>query len=113
MLPVARPEDSGQPQHTAWQISRAHHHLLHRNLVVIVHPARRIILSARRLLARGIAAVAQRRVLGYPAPMDMYPLSGADVEATIEGAGGTVLDVVPDPMYGGNWRYARYFATRR
>jgi SAM-dependent methyltransferase len=66
-----------------------------------------------RILPRRAVRVAQRRVLGYPAPMDMYPLRGADVEATIERAGGTVLDVVPDPMYGGNWRYARYFATNR
>jgi SAM-dependent methyltransferase len=54
---------------------------------------------------------AQRRVLRYPAPMRMQAMSGADVAAALAGTGARVVGTVPDPSYGGHWRYVRYFVT--
>lgn len=54
---------------------------------------------------------AQRRVLRYPAPMRMQAMSGADVAAALAGTGARIVGTVPDPSYGGHWRYVRYFVT--
>jgi SAM-dependent methyltransferase len=55
---------------------------------------------------------AQRRVLGYPAPMDMYAMSRRDLDLVAGRNGARVVDAVDEPMYGGNWRYTRYYLTR-
>jgi SAM-dependent methyltransferase len=52
---------------------------------------------------------AQRRLLGYPAPMLMTALPDDLVRATVAGAGGSVLAAEADDSYGGHWRYTRYF----
>lgn len=54
----------------------------------------------------------QRRVLRYPAPLDMHPMGRDEVEAVTDSAGARVVDAVDEPMYGGNWRYTRYYVTR-
>ncbi len=65
-----------------------------------------------RYAPRWALRFAQRRILRYPAPMDMNPFPRADVDAVAAAAGATVLAADDDPMYGGHWRYARYFLTR-
>lgn len=65
-----------------------------------------------RLLPRRVIRFVQRRVLRYPAPLDMYPMTGAELESAITAAGARLVDAVPEPMYGGNWRYTRYYASR-
>jgi ubiquinone/menaquinone biosynthesis C-methylase UbiE len=54
----------------------------------------------------------QRRVLGYPAPMDMHPMSRDDLESVASHGDARVVDAVDEPMYGGNWHYTRYYLTR-
>jgi SAM-dependent methyltransferase len=54
----------------------------------------------------------QRRILGYPAPMRMHPISGADFAASIARYDGRLLDSVEDTTYGGHWTYHRHFAVR-
>lgn len=55
---------------------------------------------------------AQRRLLGYPAPMRMSPLRRADVERMLAGTGAAIVGEVPDETYGGHWHYTRYYVTR-
>lgn len=55
----------------------------------------------------------QRRILGYPAPMRMHPISAADFAATISRYDGRLLDSVEDTTYGGHWIYHRHFAVRQ
>ena len=73
-------------------------------------------LSARGLLVRVLPLhmirFLQRHVLRYPAPMDMHPMSAAELETVVARAGAIVVDAVDEPMYGGNWRYTRYYVTR-
>lgn len=64
-----------------------------------------------RLLPHRAMRFAQRWVLRYPAPMDMYPLSGRDVEAAIAGRG-RVVEAQEEPMYGGHWVFTRYLISR-
>ena len=64
-----------------------------------------------RLLPLPVIRFVQRRLLRYPAPLDMYPMTAGVLEAVITRGGGHVADVVDDPMYGGNWRYARYYVA--
>jgi len=68
-------------------------------------------LAVRVLPLRAVRFV-QRRVLRYPAPMNMHPMSRAELEAVVTAAGGRLVDAVDEPMYGGNWRYTRYYVTR-
>jgi SAM-dependent methyltransferase len=63
------------------------------------------------VLPRSVMRFLQRRVLGYPAPMDMYPLTSADVTSAI-GTQGRVAAVWDEPMYGGHWVYTRYLIER-
>ncbi len=55
----------------------------------------------------------QRRILGYPAPMRMHPISADDFAATIGRYDGRLLDSVEDTTYGGHWIYHRHFAVRQ
>ena len=64
-----------------------------------------------RVLPRRVVRVLQRRVLGYPAPMDMYPMRSADVVGSL-GSRGRVVDDWEDVMYGGHWRYRWYVIER-
>ena len=64
-----------------------------------------------RLLPLPVIRFVQRRLLHYPAPLDMYPMTARALEAVITRGAGHVVDVVDDPMYGGNWRYARYYVA--
>jgi SAM-dependent methyltransferase len=64
-----------------------------------------------RVMPRSLMRFVQRRVLGYPAPMDMYRLSPADVVAAAQGRG-RVVAAWDEPMYGGHWVYTRYLLER-
>jgi SAM-dependent methyltransferase len=65
-----------------------------------------------RVLPLGAIRFAQRRLLRYPAPMDMHPMGRIEVEAVAAQSGGRLVDAVDEPMYGGNWHYTRYYVTR-
>ncbi len=52
---------------------------------------------------------AQRRLLGYPAPMLMTALPDRLVRATVAEAGGNVLAAERDDSYGGHWHCIRYY----
>ena len=56
---------------------------------------------------------AQRRLLRYPAPMEMHALSPASVRAAALTHDAEVLEAVDEPMYGGHWVYTRYFVVKR
>jgi SAM-dependent methyltransferase len=83
--------------------------------VVAVQVATRPDRSLRGLLTRvlpsSVVRVLQRRVLGYPAPMDMYPLRSVDVVGSL-GSRGRVVDDWEDAMYGGHWHYRWYVIER-
>jgi SAM-dependent methyltransferase len=64
-----------------------------------------------RVLPLRAVRFAQQRILGYPAPMDMHPMKRADIETVTTAMGAVLLDAVDEPMYGGNWRYTRYYVT--
>ena len=72
--------------------------------------------SLRGLLVRVLPLRAvrflQRRVLRYPAPMNMHPMGRTELESVATEAGARVVDAVDEPMYGGNWRYTRYYLTK-
>lgn len=84
--------------------------------VVAVQVATRPDTSVRGLLTRVLPRAAmrfvQRRVLRYPAPMDMYRLSAQDV-AQAAGSRADVVATWDEPMYGGHWVYTRYLLQRR
>jgi SAM-dependent methyltransferase len=61
---------------------------------------------------RRMLRIAQQHLLRYPAPMDMYPTTSDQVAAAAAVHGGRVLDAVDEPMYGGHWRYRRYYVVR-
>jgi len=63
------------------------------------------------VLPRSVVRFLQRRVLGYPAPMDMYPLTSADVTSAVD-AQGRVIAAWDESMYGGHWVYTRYLIER-
>ena len=73
-----------------------------------------------RLAPWPVIAWAQRRLLGYPAPMRMTPLSRDDVETAIAVAGAgpqdrpglAVVAAIEDDSYGGHWHYTRYLVAR-
>ncbi|HEY8301044.1 MAG TPA: class I SAM-dependent methyltransferase [Jatrophihabitans sp.] len=65
-----------------------------------------------RLLPLRAVRFLQKRILRYPAPMDMHPMTRAEFESTVTSGGGRLIDAVDEPMYGGNWRYTRYYAIR-
>jgi SAM-dependent methyltransferase len=65
-----------------------------------------------RLLPLRAVRFLQRRVLRYPAPMNMHPMSRPEFETVVARSGGRLVDAVDEPMYGGNWRYTRCYATR-
>jgi SAM-dependent methyltransferase len=83
--------------------------------LVVVQVASRPDTSARglltRVMPRPLMRFVQRRLLGYPAPMDMYRLSPADVSAATH-AWGQVVASWDEPMYGGHWVYTRYLLER-
>jgi SAM-dependent methyltransferase len=54
---------------------------------------------------------AQRRLLGYPAPMRMSALSRSAVEAALGPTGARIVDRVRDDSYGGHWHYDRYYVA--
>lgn len=55
---------------------------------------------------------AQRRLLGYPAPMRMTGLRRSAVEKALAPTGARVVGVVTDESYGGHWHYERYYVAR-
>jgi SAM-dependent methyltransferase len=59
-----------------------------------------------------LVAWAQRRLLGYPAPMRMTAIGPDDVERAMRGTGTTVVDATEDDSYGGHWHYTRYLVTK-
>lgn len=79
---------------------------------LVTAPDRSLRGMAVRLLPLRTVRFLQRRVLRYPAPMNMHPMSRADLESVVTAAGARLVDAVDEPMYGGNWRYTRYYVTR-
>jgi ubiquinone/menaquinone biosynthesis C-methylase UbiE len=67
---------------------------------------------AVRVLPLRAVRFLQRRVLRYPAPMNMHPMGRAEFESVATGAGARLVDAVDEPMYGGNWRYTRYYLSK-
>lgn len=67
---------------------------------------------AFRLLPVGVLGAAQRRLLGYPAPMRMQAMPDRWFRRAVEQAGGRVLSVAADTSYGGHWSYTRYVLAR-
>ena len=67
---------------------------------------------AFRLLPVSVLGAAQRRLLGYPAPMRMQAMSGEWFRRAVAGAGGQVLSASADTTYGGHWSYTRYVLAR-
>jgi SAM-dependent methyltransferase len=65
-----------------------------------------------KVAPRAVLRVAQQRILRYPAPLDMHPTTAEQVTQAISAYGGKVLDAVDEPMYGGHWRYRRYYVVR-
>lgn len=59
-----------------------------------------------------LVAWGQTRVLRYPAPMRMTPMSPKAMQAALAGTGATVVDAVPDRSYGGHWESLRYYLVR-
>jgi ubiquinone/menaquinone biosynthesis C-methylase UbiE len=82
----------------------------------VVQVASRPTVSAKgwafRLLPAGVLGAAQRRLLGYPAPMRMQAMPDRWFRRAIEHAGGQVLAVSADTTYGGHWTYTRYIFAR-
>lgn len=78
---------------------------------VATRPDRSLKGRAAAVLPRRAVRFVQRRLLGYPAPMDMYPLSRADVETAVS-VQGRVAAAWDEPMYGGHWVYTRYVIER-
>ncbi|NUU26106.1 MAG: class I SAM-dependent methyltransferase [Streptomycetaceae bacterium] len=79
-------------------------------------PTRAKLTTARglafRYAPRAVVAWAQRKLLGYPAPMEMNGLAEAEVRALLDAAG---VDVVAaDPLDNcAMWHHRQYFARRR
>jgi SAM-dependent methyltransferase len=67
---------------------------------------------AFRVLPWPVIAWAQRRLLGYPAPMRMTGISRAEVERALHGTGACVVEAMADDSYGGHWHYTRYLVTK-
>jgi SAM-dependent methyltransferase len=78
--------------------------------VVAVQVASRPDRSVRGALTR-VLPRAVLRVLRYPAPMDMYPITTDDVVAAVAGHG-RLVGAWDEEMYGGHWRYRRYILER-
>lgn len=53
----------------------------------------------------------QRRILRYPAPMDMYAMSPDQVVQAV-GTRGRVVDALDEPLRGGHWLLTRYVVDR-
>lgn len=67
---------------------------------------------AWRLLPFPVIAVAQRRLLGYPAPMRMTPMSQRALARLVEPWQRRVVDRAPDPTWADDWRATRYVLGR-
>jgi SAM-dependent methyltransferase len=83
------------------------------NGCVIVQVASRPDWSLKGMIFRfappALIGWAQRRLLGYPAPMLMTALPESTVRRTVAQAKATVLAAEPDSSYGGHWKCVRYF----
>jgi SAM-dependent methyltransferase len=79
---------------------------------VASRPTRSVKGLAFRLLPWPVLAWAQRRLLGYPAPMRMTRLTRSDVQTALRGTDAVVVAELPDDSYGGHWHYTRYLVTR-
>ena len=54
---------------------------------------------------------AQRRLLGYPAPMRMSRMTPDDVRAAIADTPAHLVAAIDDDSYGGHWHYTRYYVS--
>jgi len=54
---------------------------------------------------------AQRRLLGYPAPMRMNGLSRSAIENALDSTDARIVGVIRDESYGGHWHYDRYYVA--
>ena len=61
----------------------------------------------------GLISWAQRRLLGYPAPMRMTPVPHAEVVRLVAANDGEIIDSRPDLPYTEDWRCSRYALRRR
>jgi SAM-dependent methyltransferase len=84
--------------------------------VALLHCPTRPLWTARgivwRVAPHGLIRWAQRRLLGYPAPMRMTGLPVERVRALVAQAGGEVLDVEPVDEPETHWAAARYVVRR-
>ncbi len=78
---------------------------------VATHPDRSLRGWIARVAPAPLLRVAQRRVLGYPAPMDMHAVTRSMVARVSAAHGARLLEEVPEPMYGGHWHYSRFYLT--
>jgi SAM-dependent methyltransferase len=54
----------------------------------------------------------QRKVFGYPAPMQMHVLPAGLVQRLIDAPGGRLVASAPHAGYGGHWRMAQHFIVK-
>ncbi len=66
---------------------------------------------AAALLPQPVVGLLQTRLLGYPAPMRMTPISRSQLRRAV-GSAGELADAGPDPSYGGHWVHVRYVVVR-
>lgn len=64
--------------------------------------------AAAILLPQRATAWAQRRLLGYPAPMLMTPLGRRRVQAAVGSTRARLVRTTRDDSYGGHWVYERF-----
>jgi SAM-dependent methyltransferase len=68
---------------------------------------------AWRLLPFPVIGWAQRRLLGYPAPMRMTAVPDRELVRLVDANRGVVVDGEPDPTYTEDWRATRYVLRRQ
>jgi SAM-dependent methyltransferase len=64
-----------------------------------------------RLAPWPVLGWAQRRLLGYPAPMRMNRITLDDVRSAIAGTAATLRASIDDDSYGGHWHYTRHYVS--
>jgi ubiquinone/menaquinone biosynthesis C-methylase UbiE len=65
-----------------------------------------------RYLPHPVVRWAQRRLLGYPAPMRMHTFSPRRVRDVFTGGGLRTVGATNEPEHGPHWNFTRFFAVR-
>jgi hypothetical protein len=91
--------------------------VLRRGGIGVVQLATRPLWTPKGLIWRvvpfRIIGWAQRRVLGYPAPMRMTAIREREAGAAVDRAGADVVAWISDPTYTEDWRNRRMVFRRR